>query len=143
MNATLTPLRRHRGTVAAPVIAEPARFQQTEADADWHVPAPSGLPWGPRRIDPPVVDDRPMACAAMEASDRNVRRDPSPRVVVLRRAYRRAFWQGVITGMLWALVLAFAAGWIVGKVHALAEVAEPVPAVQSPAAPATAWDARA
>lgn len=115
----------------------------SEAAADWHVPAPHGLAWGPRRIDPPVVEVRPMLCAAMEASDSNIRPEPGPRVVVLRRAYRRAFWQGVITGMLWAAVLAFAAGWIVGTVRGLTAADEQLPAVHTQAEPATSWDARA
>ena len=99
--------------------------------------------WGPRRIDPPAVDVRPMLCAAMEASDTNTLPAPVPRVVVLRRAYRRAFWQGFITGALWVVVLAFTLGWLVGVVHSLSTDAEQLPTSHSPAQPATAWDAKA
>lgn len=116
----------------------------SEAAAEILIPL-EGLPWGTRCIDPPAVDVRPMLCAAMEASDGNTLPAPVPvpRVVVLRRAYRGAFWQGFITGALWAVALAFAMGWIAGKVRGLAELAEPVPAVHAPAEPATSWDAKA
>jgi len=115
----------------------------SEAAADWHVPAPHGLPWGPRRAEPPSVEVRPMLCAAMEASDSNTQPAPVPRVVVLRRAYRRAFWQGFITGAMWVVVLAFTLGWLVGVVRSLSADAEQLPTSHSPAQPASAWDARA
>ena len=70
----------------------------SEAAADWHVPAPHGLPWGPRRVDPPV-DVRPMLCAAFDATDPYTDTPPSGwRQEVIRQAVRAYFWRGLALG---------------------------------------------
>lgn len=88
----------------------------SEAAADWHVPAPHGMPWGPRHVDPPLVDVRPMLCAAMEASDRAAMPPTGWRQEVIRQAVRAYFWRGLALGAVCtgaaasAVFLALAAG---------------------------------
>lgn len=70
----------------------------SEAAADWHVPAPHGLAWGPRRVGPPVVEVRPMLCAAMDATDPRPGPPRGWRQDVIRQSLRAYFWRGLALG---------------------------------------------